>query len=162
MSASYEFQRAMIRDSILRSVYDHMKMIQIMFIRIIKKILSNPGSGKLYKGAPTRSSAPWESPASQTATLRGSWGIMTPIAKTRDGLFSRLVQKVNFSPSGASPIKYGMYLEYGTKHMRPRPHVKPAIEETQNWSDRNLYLIEKQISRTLERLIIDGHMGPNG
>tara|TARA_R110000824_G_scaffold96892_4_gene231661 strand:- start:1932 stop:2420 length:489 start_codon:yes stop_codon:yes gene_type:complete len=162
MSAHYEFERKMIKDSVLGVLYDHMKMIQIMFIRIIKKILSQQGGGKQYKGAPTRSSAPWEAPATQTGTLRGSWGIMTPISKTRDGLSSWMEQKINFSPSGSSPIKYGMYLEYGTKHMRPRPHVKPAIEETQNWSDRNLYLIEKQISRTLERLLIDGHMDPHG
>jgi hypothetical protein len=40
--------------------------------------------------------------------------------------------------------------------MKKRPHVKPAVEETQNWSDRNLDSVVAQIIDEVNRRIPSG------
>jgi len=126
-------------------------MSQIMFIRIIKKILSQPGSGVKYPRSATRSSKRNEAPAAQTGTLRASWGVAGAVTDNGPTIDSNIWQHGILAPGGGSPIKYGFWLENGTVHMDKRPHVTPAVEETQNWSDRNLDVVVQRIVDELER-----------
>jgi len=135
-----------------KPIKDHVVFTQLMFVRIIKKILSQPGSGKLYKGQPTRSSRKGEAPAAQTGTLRASWGIIGAINDQPDMINADIWQHGILAPGGGSPIKYGFYLEEGTRHMKARPHVQPAIEETQDWSDRNLDKVVREIVDAMNSL----------
>ena len=131
---------------------DHVMFTQIMFVRIIKKILSNPGSGKQYSKMPARSSKPGESPVAQTGTLRASWGILGPVSDQPDMIDANIWQRGILAPGGGSPLKYGFYLEEGTTHMKKRPHVKTAVEETQSWSDRNLDRVAREMTERFNNL----------
>lgn len=76
-----------------------------------------PKSGREYPRR-NRASAPGEAPARQTGTLQAS------ISEPRVGKVGRKVVGVLFI---AAP--YAGYLERGTPRIKPRPFVRPAIEE---------------------------------
>jgi HK97 gp10 family phage protein len=74
-----------------------------------------PRRGRFYSGAQTRSSAPGEAPAVQTGNLVRSIASDKPRALTRDV---------------GTNVKYGVYLEFGTRKMAPRPFLKPALKKS--------------------------------
>ena len=86
--------------------------------------LSGGRAGRLYKvpgtGRTYRASAPGEAPASRLGHLRASYKYMVQ------------GQGVNSEGVVGSDLAYSHYLEYGTAKMKPRPHLKPAFQESQN------------------------------
>jgi hypothetical protein len=80
-------------------------------------MLSKPGSGRIYRrpGRIHQASAPGEPPAPDTGRYRASWSTRATGTDTR-------VEVV----VGTSD-KRGPWLEYGTRHMAPRPHLRPAV-----------------------------------
>lgn len=82
-----------------------------------------PGSTRKY-----RASRPFEAPASPTGRLRSSYQYR--VTSSRNAKIGEV----------GSPLDYAVYLEYGTKRMKPRPHVLPAY-----------YSREKQILNALTR-----------
>lgn len=64
-------------------------------------------------GVPHVPSAPGEPPHVDTGALQSSIHVETP------GPFTRLV---------GDGVEYGVYLEFGTKHMAARPWLLPAVE----------------------------------
>jgi hypothetical protein len=58
-------------------------------------------------------SAPGKPPGVDTGALRNS------ITWKADGRFTRLIQ---------DGVEYGVYLEFGTEHILPRPFMSPAFE----------------------------------
>lgn len=75
--------------------------------------LSNPGTGRLYKrkGSEHRASAPGEPPAPDTGAYRASWWWEAGPRESSVGTNDEI----------------GEYLEFGTRFMAPRPHVRPVI-----------------------------------
>ena len=89
----------------------------ITFQGELKKMLSQAGSGKWYKGNRARSSnegPPGEPPVSQMGELRRR--IQVDLRKLR-----KLLARVGTN------VKYAPWLELGTSRMRPRPYMKPTM-----------------------------------
>ena len=82
-----------------------------------RSILKGPKTGRIYprgKRSSHQASAPGEAPASDTGTLvRNILAEMDPRK-----LFVRIIAKT----------KYSLFLEEGTKKMKPRPFLRPALE----------------------------------
>ena len=69
-----------------------------------------------YRGPnrrPHRASAPGETPARDSGDLVNSIRVLTPAPETAQVVIG---------------VEYAGYLEYGTRHMEPRPFVVPAVE----------------------------------
>lgn len=101
--------------------------------RELKLMLSKPGAGRRYKGNPTTSSAPGQPPAAQTGTLRASVSVNSAFVRGPSGWLSR--RQITTGPNrGMRPpggrigaLRYGAFLESGTRRMLARPWVKPTI-----------------------------------
>ena len=126
------------------------KRCQIEFIRIIKHILSQPGRGKWYKGNPQPSSAKGHPPASQTGNLLASWGVIRPIQVLPRGVKGDINQKSIGTAIGASPVRYAIWLEFGTKHMKKRPFVSRAQDSAEKWL--NQYITHKSMHWFTQRV----------
>lgn len=97
-------------------------------VRITRDLIKKgPKTGRLYRIAGRkrrhRASAPGEPPANLTGRLR---------------------RGVNFVVKGTDQMQfgdtvfYGFYLERGTRKMRPRPHLKPAITKNARYAEQQL------------------------
>lgn len=73
-------------------------------------------------GTYRRASAPGDSPARQTGRLQESVKVVSFDA-------AKLTATVGPDPADFSPAYYALYLEFGTRHMAPRPFMRPALEE---------------------------------
>lgn len=83
---------------------------------------SGERSGIKYPGLPRRSSAPGEPPAYQFGRLAESIAVLSRATP------SELVSTVGPRPEafvGRAP--YPVYLEFGTRRMRPRPFMRPGL-----------------------------------
>lgn len=89
-----------------------------------KRLLSLHGTGAIYqrRSVSHQASAPGEPPAVDTGRLRASVG--HEVGYDAEGLYANV-------GSGASPavpgVDYAEYLEYGTRHMEPRPWLRPSV-----------------------------------
>lgn len=116
---------------------------QILLSGTIVKLLSKPGTGRIYqvnkgKGKRARNlreigfhraSAPGFPPAVNTNRLRGSWTIAIKSGKELlPGYNLRVIRKPGMlGYELGSSVLYAPFLEYGTRRMRPRPYLKPAM-----------------------------------
>ncbi len=80
----------------------------------VKKIQQDPATGKVY--GDHRASAPGEPPATDEGALVGS------IEMTQKGLDAYVFTNK----------EYGRYLELGTLHIRPRPWLRPSLNENKD------------------------------
>ena len=91
---------------------------------IIKR---GPKTGRLYhipgRKRRHRASAPGEAPANLTGTLR-----------KRVGFDVKGTDQMEFGDQ----IFYGKFLEEGTKRMKPRPHLKKAVDHNTAYAEREL------------------------
>lgn len=90
----------------------------------VKRLISaGGGSGRLYRTRLSRrggklyhrASAPGQPPSSDTGRLLGS--VYHSIGEDGEGLYGRI----------GYGVKYGLYLELGTRRMAPRPALRPAL-----------------------------------
>ena len=86
---------------------------------LTKRILSTKGKGTRYPNQPTRSSSPGHPPVVQTGTLRRS--IQIDRSKNKGNR-----PKVRIGTN----VEYAVYLELGTRHMEPRPFLRPALRKS--------------------------------
>ena len=93
----------------------------------MKQQLSHRGAGTWYKGNPAPSSAPGQPPAVQTGNLRRS--VQVDLSQQR---------APNPTARVGTGIKYGFFLEFGTKHIAPRPWARPSVELTR-WTIEGLF-----------------------
>jgi HK97 gp10 family phage protein len=80
-------------------------------------------SGNQYPDLPRRSSAPGEPPAYQSGRLAESIAVLSRATP------ADLVSTVGPRPqafNGRAP--YPVFLEFGTRKMKPRPFMRPALE----------------------------------
>lgn len=117
---------------------------QILLSGTIVKLLSKPGTGRIYqvnkgKGKRARNlreigfhraSAPGFPPAVNTNRLRGSWTIAIKSGRELlPGYNLRVIRKPGMlGYELGSNVVYAPFLEFGTRRMRPRPYLKPAME----------------------------------
>ena len=102
-----------------------------------KRNLSKPGKGKKHRGLNYRSSKPGDSPAVQTGHLRRSVQVDT----------SKLKGKRPSVRVGTN-LKYGAWLEYGTRWIAMRPWFRPAVFKSQK---KLAKLIEGRLRGVLKR-----------
>lgn len=104
-----------------------------VFVRINGKVvpIQKRADAKRNLSAVHRASAPGEPPASDTGTLVGSlkWEGNALEGK----VFSRL--------------KYAFWLEYGTKYMKERPFMRPAVKKNRRWFINKLKAAIEQSAR---------------
>lgn len=88
----------------------------------VKRLLSQPGTGRVYRRRRVthRASRPGQPPAVDTGRLRSSYTWRT--GEDAEGFFVEV----------GTNVKYAPFLEFGTRRMRPRPHLRPAINEVTN------------------------------
>ena len=84
-----------------------------------KRLLSQHGTGRIYaKSRPRRvhqASAPGEPPAVDLGHLRASVG--HEVGHDEDGLYAEW----------GTGLAIGTYLELGTRHIEPRPFIRPSL-----------------------------------
>lgn len=100
-----------------------MKDVGVEVTNAVRKLLSTPGTGRVYRrrgGRTHRASAPGQPPAVDTGKLRASYGWNT--GKDPQGFFVDV----------GTSLKYAPMLEYGTRRMKPRPALRPAVEQVSN------------------------------
>lgn len=90
--------------------------------------MEGPKGGRLYRSH--RASAPGEAPAIDTGNLRGSIAAM---------MVNQTLAIV------AVNTEYGIYLEYGTRKMAPRPYIRPAVDEVKGKFLRALQDLEREL-----------------
>ena len=96
-----------------------------------KRLLSLPGSGRVYqKYRPRRlhqASAPGEPPAVDTGLLRASVGHR--VGADAEGVFAEwgVMTGAEDREGGTTIDHIGVWLETGTRHMEPRPWLRPSI-----------------------------------
>jgi hypothetical protein len=116
---------------------------QVILSSSIQKMLSKPGTGRLYrvnKGRGKRArnlresgfhraSAPGQPPAVNTNRLRGSWSIAIKSGKDLlPGYNTRIIRgKGMLGYEMGSSVVYAPMLEYGTRRMKARPYIKPTL-----------------------------------
>lgn len=113
---------------------DGLADVGVEAVNRVRVALSTPGAGRVYRRPGVRgpravihrASAPGQPPAVDTGLLRASYTY-------RMGSDA----KGNFVEIGTN-VKTAPWLEFGTRRMRPRPHLRPSI---QSMKDRITELI---------------------
>jgi hypothetical protein len=100
-----------------------------------KRFLSMHGTGRIYrKSHPTRihqASAPGEPPAPDTGLLRAAVG--HAVGTDAEGLYAEFGIATGPTPAAAERegdttiSDIGIYLELGTRHLAPRPWLRPSV-----------------------------------
>lgn len=127
--------------------------VQLMLSKVVRLGLSRPGTGNLYRigiGRKNgrnlrargwhRASAPGFPPAVNTGRLRQSWAI-AGAGINASAMFGRKGRQTSQDLASismdqepgrltfrfGSNLKYAKMLEYGTRHMKARPYIRPSI-----------------------------------
>ncbi|MFH1633279.1 MAG: HK97-gp10 family putative phage morphogenesis protein [Chloroflexota bacterium] len=104
-----------------------------------------PGHGRIYKKGKHgtishQASTPGSPPAVDTGRLRGSvstnWGgsgrgngSVDSQASPQDGIGQPAKEQSRFVVVVGTNVEYGKFLELGTRHIRARPWLRPALEK---------------------------------
>lgn len=94
----------------------------VVVVNRIRRLLSTPGRGRVYRipGQKTlhRASAPGDPPAVLFGRLRSSYTWSS--GSDSRGPYVEIGTNLEKAP----------FLEFGTRRMRPRPHFRPAVDDT--------------------------------
>lgn len=99
------------------AVGQEMERVAVEVETAAKRLLSLPGSGRVYRrhGIAHQASAPGEPPAVDTGLLRAS---IRHEVVDEDGPVAYV----------GSDVKYAIYQELGTRYIVPRPYLRPALD----------------------------------
>src|SRR3974390_2892724 len=120
---------SLVHQNAMRGV---MRATEAVRDEMIRLMLSSPHTGRVYNRR-HQASSPREPPAPDTGRLIGS--ITTPF------------DPVNLTGRVVVGAKYGLYLEFGTQRMQPRPFMRPALANMQGEITR---VITEEIQRGLQ------------
>lgn len=98
-----------------------LNLIGVGIVSEVKQEVSKQGRGVVYGRRRHRASAPGDPPAVDTGRYRASWTYVI------QGGPSGLVGGGAPSLFVGTPAKHGGFLEFGTRRMAPRPHLRPVI-----------------------------------
>lgn len=110
----------------------------IVLTNAVKVLLSQPGQGRYYYRRRTpggsliahRASAPGDPPAVDTGTYRSAWTWSS--AQVAPGVFqTRVYPDPAHLTANGEPDELGAWLEFGTSKMDARPHLRPAVNSSQ-------------------------------
>lgn len=123
----------------------------IELTNMLKIKLSQPGSGRVYKSrggkAQHRASAPGEPPAPDLGEYRNSF-------RWKAGTDA----KGAFAEIGTSQQR-ARALEFGTRHMKPRPHFRPVMAEAGGVIRKNVGTIGERQRTAAAKLRKDSGRG---
>ena len=154
---------------IKRGIQQGLAETQILLARFVRGMLSKPGTGRIYKIGKGkrkgrnlrekgfhRASAPGQPPAVNTNRLRASWSVASnprDIGLTRpfedgseEGFVLPRVMSTTLGFTFGSPVPYAKYLEFGTRHVRRRPYLRPAMRALE---PRVLPIVTNALNRKL-------------
>lgn len=104
------------------------------------QIKSGPKTGRLYRvkdrSRRIRASAPGEAPANRTGKLRRSVGFLV-----------RGHQELEFGY--LDDVDYGIFVEVGTKNMKPRPALRKQVDKSEKSADQHFH---REIKKALNKL----------
>lgn len=109
-----EIRKAQRRKMVKITTYGRKQVLNYMTGTKTGRIYRVPGTKKVYTA-----SAPGESPAIRTSQLFNS--IAQEVIETREG-YEGII---------GTPLDYGVYLEFGTSRMLPRPWLGPPLQIAQ-------------------------------
>lgn len=112
---------AILDDELIKALYALGEKIKA---DAVASLLGGNKSGRIYRRGHVehRASAPGEDPASDTGRLAQSLAVHTNEAK----------KTVEIKAGGGSTsVGYAAYLEFGTKHILPRPYMRPAYKKNE-------------------------------
>lgn len=110
---------AEVEKKLQRNMDKAMHKTAISIVNSAKELMREPKSGRPPSGKAmkTRASAPGEAPAVQTGKLRSS-------------LATERVKEKHYRVG--TNLKYGKYLERGTKTIKARPFLRPALDNNRD------------------------------
>lgn len=154
--------------TIQEGIRDGLVETQIVLARIVRGMLSKPGTGRIYriaKGKPNgrnlrakglhRASAPGQPPAVNTNRLRASWSVnsagklgLTRISAlaSEEGFILTRVRSNSLGFEFGSNVPYAKHLEFGTSRVRRRPYLKPSMRAVE---PRVLPIVTNALNRKL-------------
>jgi hypothetical protein len=119
-----------------QGVENALEEIGVTLHGIIVKMLSQPGSGRIYvRSSPSarehQASAPGEPPAVDYGIYRASWNWVTTTGDSGDGDSQWTPGGGDFAVEVGTDQERGPALEFGgsPSNIEPRPHLRPAVEE---------------------------------
>ena len=116
--AAYNFPTRELAQAIAKGSEDGALRLLLEVQTEIRKMLSQPGTGKLHSGLRYQSSAPGRPPAVQTGSLRNSWQTGQPRKRLAGSRISWAL---------GSKSRYARRLEYGFGFLAARPYLRPAV-----------------------------------
>jgi HK97 gp10 family phage protein len=137
-----------------KGVRQGLGFVAIVLQKRIRNRLSRTGSGKQYPGNPAKSSSPDQPPVAQSGRLRNSWVAAVKTMRRRPG--RRITLRVSQGAGFPEASKYAYYLEYGTKHMEPRPFIEPSVKTVQPRAAKLFNMRYKKVIESINR------SGPHG
>jgi HK97 gp10 family phage protein len=98
----------------------------------VKSVQKGPRSGRVYRSGTVthQASAPGQAPATDTGNLAGSIGWNIEASTLTADVFAS--------------ARYAVHLELGTRHIKPRPFLVPALDET---ADKGLAVFKATLAR---------------
>lgn len=115
---------------------DGLADVGVEAVNRVRVALSTPGKGRVYRRGKVlhRASAPGQPPAVDTGQLRASY--THRLGEDAEGPYVEIGTNLKTAP----------WLEFGTRRMQPRPHLRPAVASMRNEITRLIRdgIVEKQ------------------
>tara|TARA_R100000654_G_C2671999_1_gene126207 strand:+ start:520 stop:996 length:477 start_codon:yes stop_codon:yes gene_type:complete len=148
MPSRIDFKREQIQKALIDGVETGLIKVSLSLQRRIKKKLDKPGSGRVYKYGKDnkgrhQASAPGEPPATRSGNLANSW---TTARRRGPVRYNKGIEIALRPAKVGGAAKYAWWLEYGTKRMKPRPYIRPSVEQM-NRNKRASKIVESQLVR---------------
>lgn len=146
MASRIDFQRERIQEAIRDGVEVGITKVALSLQKRIRKNLSKPGTKPGPYSSKYRPSAPGKPPTVQTGNLRNSW----IAAKKRGPVRFHKGVEIALRPGrvGSAP-KYAWLLEYGTRKMKARPYIRPAVAQL-NRGKRATRIVEAVLVKNID------------
>jgi hypothetical protein len=154
-----KFRRDIIEATTRIGILEGMRATVVGAGRIVRKTLSRPGTGTLYRVAQGkakgrnlrargyhRASLPGSPPAVNTNRLRASWSVEQIGGGTTDSISEIRVNGPTTVLRFGSNVPYARLLEFGTRRMKKRPYIAPSMRPI---ADTSLKLLAAGIRKAL-------------
>ena len=143
--SKFNFDEEFVNNKINEGIVEALNICQAQLSRVIREGLSKKGTGRIYRVAKGKkkgrnlrakgyhqASSPNRPPAANTEDLRRSW-MSSSVGRTVGVTKMGYAKVVRASPTRTvlqygSNLFYAPFMEYGTRRIRPRPYLLPALK----------------------------------